>query len=99
MWYLSLAQSAGELLDCPTGLMPADNDTCAVDTTVFQGFVQNFLEAYSVADNPVMRGIMRGVLLSSLVMLERAGVSISSQNEGQEILLREREEFASYMAV
>ncbi|MEU3430488.1 DUF6086 family protein [Streptomyces gardneri] len=96
-WYLSFAETAGKLVQRPTGLTPSDDDTCAVNVQVFRQFVESLLECYASTRHPVQHGLMRGVLLTSLVMLERGGVVISSKSEREAAILREMETFARSM--
>ncbi|MFI1307830.1 DUF6086 family protein [Streptomyces sioyaensis] len=96
-WYLSFAESAADLVQRPTGLTPADDDTCAVDVPVFRQFVEALLECYASTRHPVQHGLMRGVLLASLVMLERGGVKLSPKSEREASLLEEVEIFAGSM--
>jgi hypothetical protein len=96
-WYLSFAESAAELVQRPTGLTPADDDTCAVVVQVFRQFVGGLLDCYGSTQHPVQRGLMRGVLLASLVILGRAGVAIAPKSEREATLLEEVETFARSM--
>ncbi|GGN60296.1 DUF6086 family protein [Streptomyces kronopolitis] len=96
-WYLSFAESAADLVHRPTGLKPSDDDTCAVDVQVFRQFVEGLLECYASTRHPVQHGLMRGVLLTSLVMLERVGVEMSPKSEREASILEEVETFAGAM--
>ncbi|MGV9993956.1 DUF6086 family protein [Streptomyces sp. NPDC003374] len=96
-WYLSFAKSAAELVQRPTGLTPSDDDTCAVDVQVFRQFVEGLLDCYGSTRHPVQHGLMRGVLLASLVMLERAGVVLEPKTGREAALLEEVEAFAHAM--
>ncbi|MFJ6139012.1 DUF6086 family protein [Kitasatospora sp. NPDC092286] len=96
-WYLSFAEAAAELVQRPTGLTPSDDDTCTVNVQVFRQFVDGLLECYASTRHPVQHGLMRGVLLTSLVILERGGVVIAPKSEREASLLGEVEIFARSM--
>ncbi|MFJ3790974.1 DUF6086 family protein [Kitasatospora sp. NPDC090091] len=96
-WYLSFAETAAELIQRPTGLTPSDDDTCAVNMQMFRQFVEGLLECYASTRHPVQHGLMRGVLLTSLVILERGGVAIAPKSEREASLLEEVEIFARSM--
>ncbi|MFI1160266.1 DUF6086 family protein [Streptomyces sioyaensis] len=96
-WYLAFAESVADLVHRPTGLTPSGDDTCAVDVPVFRQFVEALLECYASTRHPVQHGLMRGVLLTSLVMLERGGVKMSPESEREASVLAEVKVFASSM--
>jgi len=96
-WYLSFAESAADLVHRPTGLTPSDDDTCAVDVPVFRQFVEALLECYASTRHPVQHSLMRGVLLASLVMLERGGGKVSPKSEREASLVEEVQIFAGSM--
>jgi hypothetical protein len=96
-WYLSFATAAAELVQRPTGLTPSDDDTCAVDLPVFRGFVESLLDCYASTRHPVQHGLMRGVLLTSLVILKRGGVVIAPKSERGASVLEEAKVFAHSM--
>ncbi|MFI0904815.1 DUF6086 family protein [Streptomyces sioyaensis] len=95
-WYLSFAESTTDLVHRPTGLTPSDDDTCAVDMQTFRQCVEAPLECYASTRHPVQHGLMRGVLLAPLVMVERGG-EISSKPEREVSLFEEMEIFAGSM--
>lgn len=96
-WYLSFAAAAAELVQRPTGLTPADDDTCAVDIPVFRHFVEGLLDCYASTRHPVQHGLMRGLLLTSIVILERGGVVIAPNSEREASVLEEAKIFARSM--
>ncbi|GAB1641401.1 DUF6086 family protein [Krasilnikovia sp. MM14-A1259] len=96
-WYLSFAERAGELVQRPTGLAPSNDDTCTIEVEVFQQFVEAMLECYASTRHPVQHGLMRGVLLASLVVLKRGGVALDPKSERAASLMGEVETFARAM--
>ncbi|KOG66388.1 hypothetical protein ADK76_02840 [Streptomyces griseoflavus] len=96
-WYLSFAEAAAELVQRPTGLTPSQDDTCAVDIQPFQHFVQGLLDCYASTRHPVQHGLVRGVLLASLVILARGGGVIVPKTEREASLMEEVESFARSM--
>jgi len=97
MWYLSFAESAANLVQRPTGLTPSDDDTCAVDIEVFRQFVEGLLDCYGSTRHPVQHGLMRGLLLASLVILGRGGLTITPKSEREASLLEEVGSFGRAM--
>jgi hypothetical protein len=96
-WYLAFAATAAGLVQRPTGLTPSNDDTCDVNIQVFRRFVEGLLECYASTRHPIQHSLMRAVLLSSLVMLERGGVVIAPKSEREASLLAEVEAFARSM--
>ncbi|CRK58254.1 hypothetical protein [Alloactinosynnema sp. L-07] len=95
--YLSLADAAGERFGVPSGLTPRADGTCAVDVPVFRRFVEAMIEVHASTRHPVMHGLFRGVLLASLVMLERADGELVAKSEQEQALLVEAREFGRSM--
>lgn len=69
--YLSLAHGAGELLGLPTGLTPNERGGADADLQVFRAFTQGMYDAYCSTSSFIMHDLMRGLLVSSIVMLEK----------------------------
>ncbi|RXS67668.1 hypothetical protein EST92_27535 [Streptomyces sp. TM32] len=68
-----------------------------MDVPVFRQFVEALLACYASTRHPVQHGLMQGVLLASLVMLERGGVKMSPKSERAAFFLEEVEMFAGSM--
>ncbi|MFE1309074.1 DUF6086 family protein [Streptomyces sp. NPDC058755] len=51
--------------------------SCAVNGEVFQIFVQRLYEQYASTSNEVLRGLGHGLLVTWLVLLDRAGGRIA----------------------
>ncbi|MEV6204425.1 DUF6086 family protein [Streptomyces sp. NPDC051771] len=86
--FAALAAEMGALLEVPTGLTYVDRlGGSDVDIAVFQGFTQKLYDSHFNTNNFVLHGLLRGLLLTSLVMLENGGGSIvrSPESEGGEL--------------
>ncbi|WMX47269.1 DUF6086 family protein [Streptomyces roseicoloratus] len=97
--YLSLVQGAAECLELPTGLTRNDRlGGCDVELPVFRVFVEGLYESYSRTDhNPVLDGLSRGLLVTSLVLLDMAGSPIPLSAEHEEALRGEMGSFGRSM--
>lgn len=95
--YLPAAQSAADMMRVPSGLTPGQDDTCAVDVPTFQRFTESLLNTWGSTRHPVAHALMRGVLLASVVMLERAGVTLPPGSDREAAVLAEAEEFGRAM--
>lgn len=86
--YVALAREVGELNGVPTGL--SENERLGgsdVDLAVFQQFTQRLYDRCCSTNNFVLHGLFRGLLLSSIVMLEKGGGSIVRNCEEENGLL------------
>ncbi|MEU9777745.1 DUF6086 family protein [Streptomyces sp. NPDC047968] len=85
--YFSLAQGAAEQLELPTGLTHIDRlGGCDIDLPTFRDFVEGMYDSYSRTNSEVLQGLWRGLLVTSLVLLDMAGSSITLSAEHQEAL-------------
>ncbi|WUD70637.1 DUF6086 family protein [Streptomyces sp. NBC_00510] len=92
--YFSLTHSAAEYLELPSGLIENDRlGGCDVDLPEFRAFVEGLYDAYSRTNSEVLQGLWRGLLVTSLVLLDMAESSITLSAEHQEAL---RSEMASF---
>ncbi|WP_433349664.1 DUF6086 family protein [Micromonospora sp. CA-111912] len=85
--FVSLADGAADVLGVPSGLAPSDSDTCDVDPLVFPRFVSALVECYSESRHPVRRELIRGILSTSLVILERGGLEMPPGVQGERDLV------------
>ncbi|SCF30063.1 DUF6086 family protein [Micromonospora chokoriensis] len=85
--FVSLADGAAVVLGIPSGLAPSDDDTCEVDPQVFPRFVGALFECYSESRHPVRRDLIRGILLTSLVLLDRGGLEVPPGFRGERELV------------
>ena len=95
--YASLARGAAEFVELPTGLTPTPQGSCDVELPTFRAFVQGLYAHYSSTSNPVIHGLARGLLVTSLVLLEHAGAPITLKPEHEEALKEEKTAFARSM--
>lgn len=72
--YASLARGAAEFLELPSGLTPNRQGGCDVEPVELQAFVEGLYGLYSSTRNDLLHGLAHGLLVTSLVLLERAGV-------------------------
>lgn len=96
-WYIALAESTAELMRLPTGLAPSEQDTCEIDPKLFRGFVEGLYEVYFSTRHPVQHGLIKGLLLTSLVVLERTGTVITPKSEKEKPLWGEKQALARSM--
>ncbi|MEU8182617.1 DUF6086 family protein [Micromonospora sp. NPDC049044] len=73
--YLGQARSVAEVVGAPSGLTPLRNGSCDLDPATFATFVDHLLRFYNGGRHPTLSQLLRGVLLVSLVLLDRAGGS------------------------
>ncbi|MFE1309077.1 DUF6086 family protein [Streptomyces sp. NPDC058755] len=97
--YMSLAQGVGEQLDLPTGLTPNARGGAYVDLGTFQVFAQGMYDAYCSTRHLIMHDLLRGLLLSSIVMLENGGHGIVRTPEHEAGLLTEHDTYVRGMWV
>ncbi|MFD7324188.1 DUF6086 family protein [Streptomyces sp. NPDC059875] len=92
--YISLTQAAEDYVELPSGLIEnARIGGCDVDLPTFRVFVEGLYKSYSSTQNPVLHGLSRGLLVTSLVLLDMAGASLTLRAEHEEAL---RSEMASF---
>ncbi|MFD9212527.1 DUF6086 family protein [Streptomyces sp. NPDC087659] len=97
--YAWLAHGAAEFLELPSGLTPNVQGGCDVDLEPFQGFVEGLYEQYASTRNELLHGLAHGLLVTSLVLLERAGGTIALTPPYATNLLEEKALLARSMAV
>ncbi|GGW75187.1 hypothetical protein GCM10010503_60970 [Streptomyces lucensis JCM 4490] len=95
--YASLARGAAESVGLPTGLTETPHGSCDIDLPTFRAFVQGLYARYSSTSHPVTHGLARGLLVTSLVLLERAGAPLTLKPEHEEALGEEKTAFAHAM--
>ncbi|PAZ16964.1 hypothetical protein CLM62_05175 [Streptomyces sp. SA15] len=97
--YVALAQGAGEMLRLPTGLTPNELGGCDVDLETFQAFTQGMYDSYCSTTSFIMHDLMRGLLLASIVMLEKGGGTIVRVPEREAGLLQKHDTYVRGMWV
>ncbi|MFE7569812.1 DUF6086 family protein [Streptomyces sp. NPDC057539] len=88
--YAALTRGAAEFLKLPSGLTPNDQGGCDVEVESFQAFVEALDGMYSSTQNQVLHGLAHDLLLTSLVLLERAGGEITLTQRYAAALLEEK---------
>ncbi|WP_408647574.1 DUF6086 family protein [Streptomyces geranii] len=96
--YASLAGGTAEFLELPSGLTPNAQGGCDVDPNAFQAFVESLYRTYSSTQSELLHGLAHGLLLTSLVLLDRAGGSIPLMPEHKDAFAREKATLARSMA-
>ncbi|MFD7321480.1 DUF6086 family protein [Streptomyces sp. NPDC059875] len=88
--YFSLAQGAAEHLELSTGLTRNDRlGGCDIELPTFEVFVEGLYDSYARTNSEVLQGLWRGLLVTSLVLLDMAGSSIRMSAEHEKALRRE----------
>ncbi|MCX2922302.1 DUF6086 family protein [Streptomyces sp. NEAU-W12] len=96
--FFSLTQSAAAYLERPSGLIENDRlGGCDVDLPAFRTFAEGLYDAYSRTNSAVLQGLWRGLLVTSLVLLDMAGSSITLSAEHEESLKSEMASFGRSM--
>ncbi|MEU2095857.1 DUF6086 family protein [Streptomyces globisporus] len=88
--YEDMARAAAESIGLASGLVANDQGGCDVDAVVFQRFVTGIYDLYARAGNPVLSGMLRAVLVPSLVLLERTGGRLALRPADEEALQADR---------
>ncbi|MFD3916728.1 DUF6086 family protein [Streptomyces sp. NPDC058603] len=96
--YASVARGAAEFLEVPSGLSPSPQGGCDVELAQFETFVQALHGLYTSTGSEVLHGLTRGLLVTSLVLLERAGGVITLKPSHEAVLLAEKAALARTMA-
>ncbi|MGW9453343.1 DUF6086 family protein [Streptomyces sp. NPDC055632] len=96
--YVALAREFGTLNGIPTGLTENEQlGGSTVDPVIFQKFTQALYDRYCSTNNQVLHGLLRGLLLASLVMLEKCGSSIARTPEREEGVMEELAAYERFM--
>ncbi|CND72966.1 Uncharacterised protein [Mycobacterium tuberculosis] len=97
--YVNLAEAIARTLEIPTGLEAVAEDMYDINASVFSDFTRALVEDFFSGRQVVAQEMLRGVLLASLVMLQRGGVEITSDDEKQKPLWSAIPEFAQRMPI
>ena len=95
--YVTAIESVAKGLRRPTGLVAISEDMYQIDPTIFEAFVKDFLADFLSTNHKVYRELVRGVLLPSLVLLERAGISLEPMGDEQKTLVLHAQDLARSM--
>jgi hypothetical protein len=98
-FYVFLARGVGETLGLPTGLTPNEHGGADVDISTFQTFTQGLYDRFCATRNLLLHDLLRGVLLTSIVMLENGGGTIVRTPEREAGLLEDHDDYIRRMWV
>ncbi|MFI6462778.1 DUF6086 family protein [Streptomyces sp. NPDC050528] len=96
--YAALAQGAAEFLKVPSGLTPTREGGCEVNPAAFAAFTARLYDLYASTHNDVLHRLADGLLVTSLVLAERAGSAIALRPEHEASLREEMTALAHSMA-
>ncbi|GHH28129.1 DUF6086 family protein [Streptomyces rubradiris] len=96
--YFALAQGVADHLRVSPGLTGGTpRGDCQVDVSAFRSFVEHLYREYSSTQSVVLHDLLRGMLITSLIMLERAGAPITLEPEHEEAFQQEKAVLARAM--
>ncbi|MGW0829780.1 DUF6086 family protein [Streptomyces prunicolor] len=98
MLYAALARGAAEFLKVPSGLTPTREGSCEVSPAAFSAFTARLYDMYASTRNDVLHGLADGLLVTSLVLAERAGRAIVLRPQHEASLREEMTTLARSMA-
>lgn len=87
--YVLLLEAIAEATGRPSGLNAIADDMYEIDLAFFKGLVNGLVQDYFSTEHPIQRKLLHGVLLASLVIVERGGEPIDAASEDQDALLAE----------
>jgi hypothetical protein len=87
--YMTIMSGLAELLSSPTGFRAIAADMYDIDIRMFEQLVAAVLDVYVSSTHDIFRGMIKGVLLPSVVVLERAGRSIVPKSAAEADILVE----------
>lgn len=85
--YVRIVSGISEVVGAPTGLHPLASDFYDIDIDAFESFVRSIFDLYVSASHDILKGMIEGVLLPSLVMLDRAGRGIVPKTNAEAEIL------------
>ncbi|MFI1354058.1 DUF6086 family protein [Streptomyces sp. NPDC020898] len=96
--YLQLALGASHVLEVPSGLLPDERKgSCDIELPTFRAFAEKLYEQYARTNNIILRGLVEGPLIVSLVLLDRVASPLALRSEDEELLGRRMGEFRRSM--
>jgi hypothetical protein len=95
--YIAATRCVAVELNRPTGLVAVAEDMYQIDLAKFEVFVKDLFAAFSSTNHQVYRELVRGVLLPSLVLLERAGVSPDTTSDAESAIILQSQDLARSM--
>jgi hypothetical protein len=79
--FVRTSEAIAPLVDLPTGIGPMRAGDYDVAPDAFVAFVEAVTKTYLSSSHPVLRSLLEGFLGTSLVMVGRAGHSVSALEE------------------
>jgi hypothetical protein len=95
--FAKTAECVASVIGYQTGLVAVANDMIEIDLPTFESFALRTFDEYCRSQNFVYRELIRGVLAPSLVMLQRAGLTVPAATEEQHTFIRELDQYARSM--
>ncbi|MFF4589115.1 DUF6086 family protein [Streptomyces sp. NPDC001388] len=95
--YEALAGGATGFLGVPSGLTPTPEGGCEVDPAALLTFTERLYDHYAATRNEVIHGLVHGLLVTSLVLVERTGGTLVLRPEHEASLGREKTALARSM--
>ncbi len=92
--YVRIMSGISEVLDISTGLIPLTSDLYDIDIDAFEHFVHAIFDLYVSASHDILKGMVEGVLLPSLVILDRTGRGIAPKSKAEEEVLNKSRELS-----
>lgn len=85
--YVRFLRETAEALGESTGLTAVASDMYDIDVEVYSVLVRKIVDLYSSSGHPVLRGLLEGVLMPSVVVLDRAGRPLEPHSDEERDLL------------
>lgn len=97
--YVWLTESFSEMEGCETGLLAVADDMYEIDVPVLHALVTRVYRAFFSSEHSVYPGPLQGWILTSLVLLGRAGITVTPQSPDEEALLAQVSSYEKAMPV
>lgn len=95
--YVAMTQTFASLGGLDTGLTTITDDTYEIAPPAFSDLVRYWFDRFSSTTHPIYRALIRGWLLTSLVLLERAGMPIQPTTDEQRSITTEAKDLSRSM--
>jgi Family of unknown function (DUF6086) len=95
--YVGLTSCLADLTGLPTGLSAVADDMYEIEIEPFRTLVDAVAQDFHSTDHPVYRGQLRGWLVTSLVLLRRAGRPLPAVDDADRELPQEQAAYAKAM--
>jgi hypothetical protein len=83
--FASTVETMVPLADQPSGVTDLHTDEYRIDPALFAAFVDTLVRRYLGSSHPVLRTLMEGFLATALVLVERAGGTVTALDEATEL--------------